>query len=108
MNNQNYQIINDNIILKNLFISEIFKFTYLMNINKKIYKLNKQLGLAYTLSESKIIIGKNILDKLNIDLLLIQSKIYINIHLYLYKINNKLYTIAYNYILNKVISIYIN
>ena len=108
MNNQNYQIINDNIILKNLFISEIFKFTYLMNINKKIYKLNKQLGLAYTLSDSKITIGKNILDELNIDLLLVQSKIYINIHLYLYKINNKLYTIAYNYILNKVISIYIN
>ena len=96
-----------NINLINLFLSEIFKFLYIKNLNINNFK---KLSLAYTLSNDKILIFKNVFYNYNINsnLLLIQSKYNININIYLYKNKNRLFTIAYNYITNKVISIYEN
>ena len=108
MNYQNYPSLYTNNLLKNLFISEIFKFIYLTHINKKIYKPNKPIGLVYTLTNFKLNIGKNLLTKLNTNLVLLQIKFDMNIQIYLYKNKNIFYTIVYNYITNKVINININ
>ena len=90
--------------LKKLFISEIFKFLYLTNINKK----SKLTCSSYSLSNYDLYIAKNCLYELNTDLILIKIKFHLNLQIYLYEINNILYTIIYNYITNKVISIHIN
>ena len=105
MNYEYNQLINNDNILKNLFISEIFKFLYLTNINKKMYKISKPLNLSYNLSDYNFYIGKTLLYKLNIDLILIKIKFDLNLQIYLYKIKNIFYTIVYNYLSNKVISI---
>jgi hypothetical protein len=62
--------------------------------------------LAYTLKYSECNYGENIFRLKKVDYVLIKTKLYKNLYIYYVKKNNDRYTIAINYLTNKIHTIY--
>ena len=97
-----YKYININDNIKNIIISEIFRYLYLNTI-----KLNINI-LCYQLNTAEINFANYILQELNSDLILVKKLYDSDLSIYFYKKNKKSFIINMKTSSNTVTGIYIN
>jgi hypothetical protein len=93
------------IIIKNIILSEVFKYLYIKAIESKIYKIPRPEKLCYLINFEDTEYGKKCLEKEINNLLIIKKKYIADICIYLYKNNKRYFCINMLMNTNKIISI---
>jgi len=93
--------------IRNIIISEIFKFLYINAINSRKNLLPK-IKLCYQLNTTEIEFANNLLQEFNTDLVLVKKINNIDLKIYYCKKNNKSYIINMKISSDIVTGIYID